>query len=67
MKTKNAESRPVSDKFGYILFKNGQIGPEPVYFENLPDKLNMTSQKVILTELGLYLSLVISQGKGMDK
>lgn len=53
--------------FGYILYKNGDIGPEQIFYENLPPNLKENFLSISSVELGLYLSLVISQGKGMDK
>lgn len=55
------------NNFGYILYKIGDIGPEQIYYENLPPELEENFSLVSSVELGLYLSLVISQGKGMDK
>ena len=52
-------------EFGYILFKIGDIGPEQIYYENIPTELGKDFKKTSI-DLGLYLSLVISQGKGMD-
>lgn len=50
------------EKLGLILYKIGDIGPEIIHKENMPidDDFN------ILLELGLYVSLVISQGKGLN-
>lgn len=55
------------NNFGYILYKNGNIGPEQIFYENLPPKLEENFLSITSIELGLYLSLVISQGKGLDK
>ena len=52
---------------GFILFKNGNLGPEQIYFEPLPNELKEKFSEATSIELGLYLSLVISQGKGLNK
>lgn len=55
------------DRFSFILFKIGQIGPQQLYFESLPAEIIENFEQISSIELGLYLSLVISQEKGMDK
>ncbi len=64
----NLMNSPLTElHFGIILFKIGEIGPQQIYYENIPKELHKNFEQVTSVELGLYLSLVISQGKGMDK
>lgn len=59
--------RTNNSEFSYILFKIGRIGPEEIYHDNLPKEIAENFTSTISVELGLYLSLIISQGKGMAK
>lgn len=54
------------DKLSYVVIKFGDIGPEPVLFENTKPIFDNDMQDVIGTQLGIYLSLMISKGKQGD-
>lgn len=56
----------IENIFGFILFKIGDIGPEQISYENIPKKIKKNFEDKLSFELGIYLSLVISQGKGLN-
>lgn len=48
---------------GYVIIKFGDLGPEPVLFENTRSVLEPGTEDVLGTQLGIYLSLMISKGR----
>jgi hypothetical protein len=51
--------------YGFLLLKIGDLGPQLLVHDNLPLDLKNDLDSTVI-ELGLYLSLVVSQGKGMQ-
>lgn len=60
-------NKKVSQHLAYILYKIGNLGPEQIYYENIPQEIQKDFVHKTSIELGLYLSLIISQGKGLSK
>lgn len=56
----------IGSDIGYVIIKFGDIGPEPVLFENTSSILEPGAEDVLGTQLGIYLSLMISRGKQGD-
>lgn len=53
----------IEDNLSYVLIRFGDIGPEPVLFENTSVIFDSEMADVLGTQLGIYLSLLISKGK----
>ena len=51
---------PDNNNLGFVLVKFGDIGPEPVYFDNAPFEKDF--EEVYGVQLGIYLSLMINKG-----
>lgn len=58
----NSESSS-NDNISYVIIKFGDIGPEPVLFDNTNLIFDEEMQDVLGTQLGIYLSLMISKGR----
>lgn len=55
-------SQKIIAKYGYALLAVKDLGPQLIQWDNLP--VGLESNDLLQMELGVYLSLVISQGKG---
>ena len=55
-----------NDKMSYIVLKFGDLGPEAVLFENTKILFDREMENIYGTQLGIYLSLIISKGKQGD-
>jgi hypothetical protein len=51
------------NKLSFVIIKFGDIGPEPVLYENTKLIFEQDMEDVLGTQLGIYLSLMISKGK----
>ncbi len=65
-KLSNKTDPSSEDKLSYVLIKFGDIGPEPVLYENTKLIFDEEMVDVLGTQLGIYLSLMISKGKQGD-
>ena len=55
-----------NNKLGYVIIKFGDLGPEPVFFDNTRKIFDDEMKDVLGTQLGIYLSLMISKGRQGD-
>ena len=55
-----------NDSLSYVIIKFGDIGPEPVHFDKTNAIFEEGMEDVLGTQLGIYLSLMISKGRQGD-